>query len=543
MSVIIDGQSLEPPDVLRVSRPGPDGTFALAELAPEARAAIADTRRFIEAEWMHDEAPLMYGFNTGVGLFKDTRVSVADIPRYQETLIMAHATGVGEPLPADVVRATMLLRANAFASNFSGPQVSVVDRLLDFLNAGLHPVIPSKGSVGASGDLAPLAYIAGALAAFPQAEIVYEGRRMPAPDAIAAAGLPVAFELGAKDASALINGSTVSLALAVLAAADARRILRNADVALALTVEAMRAEVNAFDPRIHAARPQAGQVRAAENVRKLLNGSRRATEAARQLVFPEEKRDPAVPLAPRIQDVYSLRCAPHVHGPVMDALDYIDRIVGIEINSATDNPLIFPRPGTDYEIISGGNFHGQYLAQATDLLAIAMTDLGSISERRLARLIDPNMSFGLPRNLNAGKRGLNTGFPTVQCSMSALVMENRGLSTPGSVDSIPGKGNSEDHVSNSTWCARKARTVVANVEQIVAVEMLMASQALALIEDLAAAFPLAGGTSAALAAVRAVVAPALDGDRWWHTDMAAALRLVQDNAVVEAAEGVVGPLH
>ena len=543
MSIIIDGQSLEPADVLRVSRPGPDGTFARAELAPEARAAIADTRRFIEAEWMHDEAPLMYGFNTGVGLFKDTRVSVADILRYQETLIMAHATGVGEPLPADVVRATMLLRANAFASNFSGPQVSVVDRLLDFLNAGLHPVIPSKGSVGASGDLAPLAYIAGALAAFPQAEIVYEGRRMPAPDAIATAGLPVAFELGAKDASALINGSTVSLALAVLAAADARRILRNADVALALTVEAMRAEVNAFDPRIHAARPQAGQVRAAENIRKLLNGSRRATEDARQLVFPEERRDPAIPLAPRIQDVYSLRCAPHVHGPVMDALDYIDRIVGIEINSATDNPLIFPRPDAGYEIISGGNFHGQYLAQATDLLAIAMTDLGSISERRLARLIDPNMSFGLPRNLNAGKRGLNTGFPTVQCSMSALVMENRGLSTPGSVDSIPGKGNSEDHVSNSTWCARKARTVVANVEQIVAVEMLMASQALALVEDLAAAFPLAGGTSAALAAVRAVVAPALDGDRWWHTDMAAALRLVQDNAVVEAAEGVVGPLH
>ncbi len=542
MTVSVDGRTLTTADVVRVARSGPDGSFARAILAPEARAALLDTRRFIDAQWMHDEAPLMYGFNTGVGLFKDTRVSMADIPRYQETLIMAHATGVGEPLPEDVVRATMLLRANAFASNYSGPQVSVVDRLLAFLDAGLHPFIPAKGSVGASGDLAPLAYIAGAVAAFPQAEIVYRGRRLPAPEAIAAAGLPVAFELGAKDASALINGSTVSLALSVLAAHDARRILRTADVALSLTCEAMRAETNAFDPRIHAARPHAGQVRVAENVRKLLQGSKRTTEAARQIVYPEERRDPAVPLTPRIQDVYSLRCAPHVHGPVLDALDYVDRIVGTEVNAATDNPLIFGVDG-GYEVISGGNFHGQYLAQATDLLAIAMADLGSISERRLARLIDPTMSFGLPRNLNAGKRGLNTGFPTVQCSMSALVMENRGLATPGSVDSVPGKGNSEDHVSNSTWCARKAGTVVANVEQIVAVELLMASQALALVEDRTADFPLAPATQAVLAAFRTRVAPALDGDRWWHTDIAAALDFVRSGAALAAAEAVTGPLH
>lgn len=542
MTVTLDGRTLNAADVVRVARPGPDGAFARAALAPEARAALEATRAFIDAEWMHDEAPLMYGFNTGVGLFKDTRVSVADIPRYQDTLIMAHATGVGEPLPEDVVRATMLLRANAFASNYSGPRPAVVDRLLAFLDAGLHPVVPAKGSVGASGDLAPLAYVAGAVAAFPQAEIAYRGKRMPAPEAIAAAGLPVAFELGAKDASALINGSTVSLALAVLAAHDARRILRTADVALALTCEAMRAEVNAFDPRIHAARPHAGQVRVAENVRALLRGSKRTTEAARQLVYPEDRRDPAVPLAPRIQDVYSLRCAPHVHGPVLDALDYIDRIVGTEINAATDNPLIFA-VGGGYEVISGGNFHGQYLAQATDLLAIAFADLGSISERRLARLIDPTMSFGLPRNLNGGKRGLNTGFPTVQCSMSALVMENRGLATPGSVDSVPGKGNSEDHVSNSTWCARKARAVVANVEQIVAAELLLASQALALVEGHAAAFPLAPATQAVLDAVRARIPPALDGDRWWHADIAAALELVRGGTALAAAEAVTGPLH
>lgn len=543
MTVIIDGHTLAAADVMRVARPAPDGSFAPVALGAAARAAIAATKAYIDAEWMHDGAPLMYGFNTGVGLFKDTRVAVADIPHYQTTMILAHATGIGEPLPQDVVRATMLLRANAFASNYSGPQVAVVERLLAFLNAGLHPVMPAKGSVGASGDLAPLAYVAAALAGFPQAEIVYQGYRQPAPAAIAAAGLPATIELGAKDASALINGSTVSLALAVLAAEDARRVLRNADVALALTCEAMRAEVSAFDARVHAARPQVGQVRCAQNVRALLRGSQRTTEAARQLVFPEERRDPAVPLPPRIQDVYSLRCAPHVHGPVMDALDYIDGILRIEINAATDNPLIFGREGGGYEVLSGGNFHGQYLAQATDLLAIAMADLGSIAERRLARLIDPNMSFGLPRNLNGGKRGLNTGFPTVQCSMSALVMENRHLATPGSVDSIPGKGNSEDHVSNSTWCARKARTVVENVEQIVAVEMLMAAQALSLVEAPSAAFPLAPATAAAFGAIRAAIPPALEGDRWWHADMAAALTLVQTGAVLRAVEPVTGPLH
>jgi histidine ammonia-lyase len=543
MTVTIDGHGLSAAEVLRIARPWPAGGYERVALGAEARAAVAATRAFIDAEWMNDDAPFMYGFNTGVGLFKDTRVTIADMEHYQQTMIMAHATGCGEPLPEDVVRATMLLRANAFASNYSGPQVDVIDRLLAFLNAGLHPVIPAKGSVGASGDLAPLAYVAGALAGFPQAEVIFEGRRMPARQGIALAGLPPDLPLGAKDASALINGSTVSLALAVLAAEDARRILKTADVALALTCEAMRAERSAFDERIHKARPQPGQLRTADNIRKLLDGSGRCTAAARQVLFPEETRDPAVPLSPRIQDVYSLRCAPQVHGPVIDALDYIDRILSIEINSATDNPLIFGDGQGAYETISGGNFHGQYLAQATDLLAIVMADLGSISERRLARLIDPNMSFGLPRNLNGGKRGLNTGFPTVQCAMSALVMENRGLATPGSVDSVPGKGNSEDHVSNSTWCARKARTIVENVEQIVAVELLMAAQGLSLVEDRVAAFPLAKGTAAAFAAIRDVVPAALDGDRWWGSDMAVALDLVKRNRVLEAVEAAIGPLQ
>ncbi|MDJ1160165.1 aromatic amino acid ammonia-lyase [Chelatococcus sp. SYSU_G07232] len=543
MTVTIDGATLTIEDVARVARRDAQGRFAPAALAQEARARIAATRAYIDATWMHDDAPLMYAFNTGVGLFKDQRVRIADMVAYQQKTIFAHATGVGEPFAEDVTRATMLLRANAFASNYSGPRVEVVERLLAFLAAGLHPVIPQKGSVGASGDLAPLAHMTGALCGFAEAEIVHNGKRMPARVAIAEAGLEPDFPLFAKDASAFINGSTVSLALAALATHDARRILKTADVALALTLEAMRGELAAFDARVHRARPHPGQARTARNVLRLTAGSRRCSEEARHIVFPDENRDPAKPPPPRVQDVYSLRCGPQVHGPVADALGYIEGVVGTEINSATDNPLIFDDGAGGYVSISGGHFHGQYIAQAMDLLGIAIADLGSISERRLARLIDPTMSYGLPRNLLAGKRGLNTGFATVQCSMSALVMENRTLATPGSVDSIPGKSNAEDHVSNSTWCARKACTIVENVEQIVATEILMAAQALSLVGPLAKDHPLGRGTAAVLEAVRAVIPPALDGDRWYATEMGQILELARSGAILSAAESVIGALE
>jgi len=542
MTVTIDGVKLKAEGVLRVARRGANGRFEKAVLDKKAREKIAATRAFIDANWMHDEAPLMYSFNTGVGLFKDQRVLMADMIDYQTKTIFAHATGVGEALSEDATRAIMLLRANAFASNYSGPRVEVVDRLLDFLNKELHPVIPMKGSVGASGDLAPLAHMAGALCGFPEAEIIYKGKRMPARDAIKKAGLDPDFPLGAKDASALINGSTVSLAIGVLAWWDACNVLKNANISLCLTLEAMRGELAAFDPRVHAARPHGGQKKIAANVVKITEGSQRCSEAARITIYPDEARQPGKPPAPRVQDVYSLRCAPQVHGPVADALDYIGKTLATEINSATDNPLIFENDDGSSVIISGGHFHGQYVAQAMDLLAIVMADLSSICERRLARLIDPTMSYGLPRNLLAGKRGLNTGFATVQCSMSALVMENRTLSMPGSVDSIPGKSNAEDHVSNSTWCARKARTIVENAEQIVAGELLMAAQALTLIEDLAKDHPIGKGSQAAVKSIRERIAPALSGDRWYATEMRDALDLVREGKVVDAVESVVGKL-
>jgi histidine ammonia-lyase len=542
MTITLNGRSLKPNAVMRIARPLPSGRYEKAKLAPDARAKINAARAYIDGNFMHDDAPFMYSFNTGVGLFKDQRVLMADMAEYQRKTVYAHATGVGEPLAEDATRATMLLRANAFASNYSGPRVDVVDRLLDCLNAGLHPIIPAKGSVGASGDLAPLAHMSGAICGFEEAEMLYKGKRMPARAALAKAGLSPEFELGAKDASALINGSTVSLAVGVLAMEDARNLLKQADIALALTLECLRGELAAFDPRVHRARPHPGQGIVARNILRIAGDSKRCGEAARQVLFPDEARAPGAKAPPRVQDVYSLRCGPQVHGPVREALDYITRILTTEINSATDNPLIV-EDGAAYTCISAGHFHGAYVAQAMDLLAITMTDLGSISERRLARLIDPTLSYGLPRNLLAGKRGLNTGFATVQCSMSALVMENRTLATPGSTDSIPGKSNAEDHVSNSTWCARKARMVVENVEQIVAGEILMACQALSLIADVGKDHPIGKGSQAALDAVRSVIPPAMSGDRWYATEMAQALALVRSGIIIRAVEDAVGALE
>ena len=511
------------------------------KLAASSRAALKESRDYIEATWMHDEAPMMYSFNTGVGLLKDTRVKVQDIELFQMQLIKAHACGMGEPFSEEVSRATMLLRANAFASNYSAPRVEVVDRLLAFVNAGIHPVMPQKGSVGASGDLAPLSYLAAAIAGFDEAEVMYKGERMPAPKAIEAAGVgPAKFDLKAKDASALINGCTVSLAVALLAAKDARNLLSDACLSLGLTLEAMRAEMSAFDPRIHDARPHAGQIKTAAIMRNLLEGSTRTTHEARSVQFPDELRRTDIPYTPRIQDVYSLRCSPQVYGPVFDALDYIDTILEKEVNSATDNPLIFGKDGGGFEIISGGNFHGQYLAQAMDLLAMAVADLGSIVERRVARLIDPTLSWGLPRNLMSGIRGVNTGYPVMQCSLSSLVMENRTLCMPGSVDSIPAKGNSEDHVSNSTWCARKAHTVVQNTQYIVGVEMLLASQALTMTESLLPGFVLGKGTQAAYESVRSQIPACLDGDRWFHNDLEMARSFVVTGSVREAVVAKIG---
>ena len=501
------------------------------------------TRSMIETHWMNDDAPLIYSFNTGVGVFKNTRVEMSDIAQFQENVIFAHATGVGPDLPEDVVRTVMLLRLNAFMGDYSGVSINVVDRIVAFLNLDLVPAIPAQGSVGASGDLAPLAHMTGALCGFEGAFMISNGVRQSAAKVIADSGLPANMAMLSKDASALINGSTVSLAIATLAVIDAQKLVKHGDISLSLSLEAMRCEKDAFIPEIHAARPHLGQQLVARNVTRLTNNSKRMTVQARTLVYPGEVdwtgNSSARVVVPRVQDSYSLRCAPQVHGPAREALKYASDIVERELNSATDNPLIV-KVGSERRAVSGGHFHGQYIAQVMDLLSIGMTDLSSICERRVARLIDPVMSCGLARNLASGKPGLNTGYATVQCSLSALVMENRTLSAPGSTDSIPGKGNAEDHVSNSTWCARKAAMIVRNLEMVIAGEMLVAAQALSSVELLAHDYPLADGTQAALAAIRPVIPFRNEGDVWYANDMNAAMELVSNNQILLACEAAVG---
>jgi histidine ammonia-lyase len=542
MILELDGQTLTASDVVSAATT-PEGEWPEVRLSAQSRATLTKARHHIDEHWLTVDAPPIYGFNTGVGKLKDSAIDLDQIELFQEKLINSHSSGIGEPLPEQVARATLILRANAFARGFSGVRPQVVDRLLAMLNRGVHPVIPQLGSVGASGDLAPLAHVTGVLVGHPRAEAFYQGARLPATEALEAAGiLPVRFKLEAKEGLALINGSTVSLAIAILAAHEARRTLTNAEIALALSLEAMRGELAAFDARIHTARPHPGQSRTADIVRRLTEGSQRCTDAARQVALPDEDRLPAQTISARVQDAYSLRCAPQVHGPVRDALEYIESVLGREINSSTDNPLIF-ETGEGYDVLSGGNFHGQYLAQAMDLLAMVMTDLGSISERRTYRLLDPTMSYGLPSNLAATLPGLNTGYSIAHCSMAALVAENKTLCGPASVDSIPTKSNQEDHVSNSTWCARKARTVIGNVQQIVATEMLIAAQAISLTEPLLGQFSLGAGSAAAFSAVREKIPAALEGDRWLHADLVAALDLIHSGALLEEVEAVVGPLQ
>ena len=511
-------------------------------ISSSTREKLQLTRDMIEANWMHDEAPLIYSFNTGVGVFKNTRIAMADIQQFQRNLIYAHATGIGPDLPAATVRAIMLLRLNAFMSDYSGVSLAVADRLVDCLNHNLIPAIPAQGSVGASGDLAPLAHMAGAICGFDEAFMLdpISGNRQSARAALEKAGLEADLDMQAKDASALINGSTVSLAIAVLALADANNLARHADIALALSLEAMRCEKDAFIPELHAARPHPGQQLVARNVLRLVGNSQRMTESGRDLPYPAQTAPS--PRAPRVQDSYSLRCAPQVHGPAREALDYVQTIVEREINSATDNPLIVTENG-ERRAVSGGHFHGQYIAQAMDLLAIAMTDLSAICERRVARLIDPVMSDGLARNLASGTPGLNTGYATVQCSLSALVMENRNLSSPGSTDSIPGKGNAEDHVSNSTWCARKAATVVNNARMVIAGEILIASQALSSVGEIGEHLALGGGSSAILQCVRQTIDYRDVGDVWYANDMQAAANLVDQGALLTTCRSTVGELE
>jgi histidine ammonia-lyase len=418
------------------------------------------------------------------------------------------------------------------------------------LNHGITPIIASKGSVGASGDLAPLAMMSAALMGAPESLVELHGREMPAPAAFRQAGMSENIVLQAKDAAALINGATASLAYAVLAAYDSRLLVSNASIALCLSLEALRAETSCFDDRVMRARAHEGQRRVARSIRRVLRGTNRCSEEARQIhlwtgvgvgpAFAGKPREPAI--APRIQDAYSMRCAPQVHGPVIDALDYIDRILAIEMNSATDNPLIFQNVET-YDVVSGGNFHGQYIAQAMDLLALVVTDLASISDRRSARLVDPACNFDLPGGLAANRPGVNPGFSGVQSMGTGLVLESVGLCSPASVISLPAKGNTEDHISNSCFAARRSRTIVENTHTVIAIEMLLAAEALDISDRSLSDFDVGIGTRAAWRTIREEVpAAVLHGSRWAYADVERVRGLAVGGSVLNRVEAACGAL-
>ncbi len=422
-----------------------------AVLGARGRERAAAARSFLE-EQVGDHT---YGVNTGFGRFVSESIPPEQSAELQLRLLRSHACGVGEPYTDEVVRAAMLLRANTLAKGFSGARVETIELLLDVLGAGIVPVVPSRGSVGASGDLAPLAHLA--LPLVGEGEATVGGRRLSGAEALATAGL-APITLVAKEGLSLINGTQFMTAMAALALVRARRLARTADIACAMSVEALQGTPMSFHPAIHAARPLPGQGRSAATLRALLAGS----------AIVESHR-----WCDKVQDAYSLRCAPQVHGASRDLLDHVERTVSVELNAATDNPLVLLE---EQLIVSNGNFHGQPIAIGLDCIAIACAELANISERRTERLVNPSLSDGLPPFLVPREEGLNSGFMIPQYVAAALVSENKALCHPGSVDSIPTSAGQEDHVSMGNGAGLKALQVLANAEGVVAIELLAGAQ-------------------------------------------------------------------
>jgi histidine ammonia-lyase len=431
-------------------------------LSPQARARVERARHFVAEIVARHE--VVYGLNTGFGKLSEVTIPTEQLRELQVNLVRSHACGIGDPLPEPVVRAMTLHRANVLAKGFSGCRPIVVETLIAMLNAGVHPVIPSRGSVGASGDLAPLAHLA--LVTIGAGEAVFNGERMAGGEAMRQAGIaPLTLE--AKEGLALLNGTQAMTAAGGLALLAAGRLAEAADVIGAMSLEALKGTPVAFDEKIQAVRPHAGQTASARRLRELIEGSE----------IRESHRDRRVD--PRVQDAYAIRCMPQVHGAVRDALAHARNIVEIEINSATDNPLVFADAG---EILSGGNFHGEPLALAFDYAAIAVADLGTIAERRVERLVNPDLS-GLPAFLSPHP-GTNSGLMIAQVAAASLISENNVLAHPASTTNLPTSANKEDHVSMGMTAALKLAQIVRNVEYILAIELLCAAQGLEFLKPL-----------------------------------------------------------
>ena len=494
---------------MRVARDG-----ARVVLAPKAIPKMERSRAYVE-RLLADRA-VVYGITTGFGKFAEVPVAREDALALQRNLVLSHCCGVGEPLGEAETRAMMLLRANVLAKGYSGVRLEVLETLLAVLNAGIVPVVPSKGSVGACGDLAPLAHLTAVLIG--EGEAFHLGGRMGGREALQAAGVgPVVLE--AKEGLALINGTQMMTAVGALTLWEAENISKSADIAAAQAVDALRGTNTPYLDISHRVRPHPGQAATARNLMRLLEHSEiLASHVA----------------CSKVQDAYSLRCAPQVHGAVKDALAFVRGVLEVELNAATDNPLVFEEEGL---VISGGNFHGQPISQAMDVLAIALAELGNISERRIECMMDPSTSDHLPPFLTADP-GLNSGLMMIQVTAAALVSENKTLAHPACVDSIPTSANKEDFVSMGAYAALKAREVARNVLKVVAIELLCGAQGLEFRERLRPG----RGVAAAHDFIRAVV-PALEQDRPQTPDIEKVSEMVRDGSLVSRVEEAVGPLE
>ncbi|MBI3542816.1 MAG: histidine ammonia-lyase [Deltaproteobacteria bacterium] len=452
--LLIDGKSLSLEDIARVAYDLDAKTKV--KLSPAARGKVQQSRKFIESKLGGRDA--IYGVNTGFGLMSRVRIDDSQLDRLQVNLLRSHATGIGRPLSESETRAAILLRANTLAAGHSGVSVALIEALLALLNASVHPWIPEQGSVGACGDLAPLAHLA--LTLIGEGRAYHDGKLMPSARALEHAGLKP-YKVLPKEGLSLINGTQIMTAIGTLVFLRAEALAQMADVAGAMTIEALAGSVAPFDEDIHRIRPHRGQGEVAAHMRKLL--------ARYEIMKSHEFCD-------KVQDPYSLRCIPQVHGIARDVLRHVREVLEVEVNSVTDNPLVFAKGAKGGKIVNGGNFHGEYVAIAMDELCIAVSELANISERRLEKLINPALS-DLPAFL-VKEGGLNSGFMIVQVAAASLVSENKVLSHPASVDSIPTSADKEDHVSMGTIAARKARSIVENTWNVIAMEFFGASQGL-----------------------------------------------------------------
>ncbi|MFD0696146.1 histidine ammonia-lyase [Paenibacillus sp. GCM10027628] len=482
-------------------------------LDDEALKRVVSCRQMVEG--LVTTSQVVYGVTTGFGKFSDVHISPEDAAQLQVNLIRSHACAVGRPLPEPTVRALMMLRANALAKGHSGIRPETLQLLLDCINSGVHPVVPEQGSLGASGDLAPLSHLA--LVLMGEGEAFFHGERLPGAEALAKAGLkPITLQ--AKEGLALINGTQIMTSIGILALIKAQRLAKMADVIASLTVECLRGIPDAFAEEVQRVRPYPEQIGVAQNLRTLLQGSKLTTRQGEI----------------RVQDAYSLRCLPQVHGATRQVLAYAQDKLAVEINSATDNPLLFVQEGL---VISGGNFHGQPIAFAMDFLKIGMSELANISERRTERLVNPALSGGLPAFLSHNP-GVGSGMMITQYVSASLVSENKVLAHPSSVDSIPSSANQEDHVSMGTTAARHAVQVIDNVSKVLAIELICAAEA----AEFIGAEGLAPATRVLYDQLRALVPPVVE-DRSTSRDIENVAAALLEGEWLQSVETVTGMLY